>query len=359
LKKKVVLITHSLFWRKGAGFWSRTRELLRFLGRHTDLSVFFLGACSAQEKALINQNYSFLTFINLNQKKKIRTIELVDMYKKYIRQNGTADVYIIDKTENSYMLWALSESGRKFVDTHDLISQRTRSARQHNAFSGMEISEEKEKALLQFYDSVICIQEDDCKLVSEWIGQDKAILAPHPVHSIQQPIRENVRKIGFIASRWYANADGLQWFLEEVWRDIYRDGLSLDVYGSICEAFDNFEAPGVVFHGFVDDLAKAYSQIDIIINPVRWGAGLKIKTVEAMAQGLPLVISAEGGRGLEPLAGKAFMVAKDESGFKDGLINLINNYDLRKSLGTEGYNFAKQNLSPDKCFKELLRAINK
>ena len=244
-EKKVVLITHSFFWRKGAGFWSRTRELLRFLGRHTDLSVFFLGVCSDQEKALINQDYSFLTFINLNQKKETSTTDLVDMYKEYIRQNGTADVYIIDKTENSYMLWALSDSGRKFVDTHDLISQRTRSARQYNAYSGIEISEEKEKALLHFYDSVICIQEDDCKLVAEWLGKNKVILASHPVYSIQHLIRENVRKIGFIASKWVANVDGLKWFLEKVWPGVNRNGLSLSVYGRVCESFDNFAAPGV------------------------------------------------------------------------------------------------------------------
>ncbi len=281
------------------------------------------------------------------------------MYKEYISQNGTADVYIIDKTENSYMLWALDEAGRKFVDTHDLMSQRTKSARQYNAFSGIEISEEKEKALLHFYDSVICIQEDDCRLVSNWLGAEKTILAPHPVQATQQPIREHAENISYIASNWFANIDGLKWFLEKVWPGVNRNGLSLSVYGRVCESFDNFAAPGVAFHGFVDDLAKAYSQIDIIINPVRWGAGLKIKTVEAMAHGLPLVVSTEGGRGLESLAGKAFMVAKDESVFKDSLINLINNYDLRKALGTEGHNYAKQNLSPDKCFKELLRAINK
>lgn len=52
------------------------------------------------------------------------------------------------------------------------------------------------------------------------------------------------------------------------------------------------------------------------------------------------------------------MVARDSGAFKGSLIRLIDDYGLRKSLGTEGYNFAKQNLSPDECFRELLRAIN-
>lgn len=52
------------------------------------------------------------------------------------------------------------------------------------------------------------------------------------------------------------------------------------------------------------------------------------------------------------------MVARDAGDFKDSLIRLIDDYDLQKSLSTEGYHFAKQNLSPDECFRELLRAIN-
>jgi ribosome biogenesis protein Tsr3 len=53
-----------------------------------------------------------------------------------------------------------------------------------------------------------------------------------------------------------------------------------------------------------------------VINPVRFGAGLKIKTVEALANGLPLVTSEEGARGLASLDREAILIARNVDQFK-------------------------------------------
>ena len=40
--------------------------------------------------------------------------------------------------------------------------------------------------------------------------------------------------------------------------------------------------------GFIRNLNSIYEEVDIIINPVRFGAGLKIKNIEALGNGLPI-----------------------------------------------------------------------
>jgi glycosyltransferase involved in cell wall biosynthesis len=357
--KKVVLITHSEFWRQGAGFWARTREIVKFLSSHTELSIFFLKPLTPKEITLVEyfMKYAGKSFRFIYRSEMIPGKLTIAECKKYIKQCGFADVYIVDKTENSLILDALPEASRKFLDTHDLISQRTKNALQFKAFSGLKLNENQEIKILKKYDGVICIQEEDLFLVSKWIGKTKAILAPHPVKYSKKSLNEEVKNIGFVASKWFANIDGLRWFLKKIWPDIHRPELRLNVFGGICEVFDKNVATGVVFHGLIPRLKDIYSKVDIVINPVRWGAGLKIKTLEAMANGLPLVTTAEGARGIMKLSGKAFLVANDSCEFKSALNSLFTNYSLRQSLGNAGYDFAKNNLSPESCYAQLLEKI--
>jgi glycosyltransferase involved in cell wall biosynthesis len=160
-----------------------------------------------------------------------------------------------------------------------------------------------------------------------------------------------------VASRWHANVDGLKWFIEQVWPALVGTGLRLDVYGYVAEAFSGLGIPGIRFLGFVDDLAACYAQIDIAINPVRYGAGLKIKTLEAMAHGLPLVVSRQGASGLEALAGQAFLVADDAKAFADSIKLLAGDFSLRQSMARAAYSHATQNFGPDQCFRDLARQI--
>ena len=53
--------------------------------------------------------------------------------------------------------------------------------------------------------------------------------------------------------------------------------------------------------GLVDDVIDAYREIDLVVNPMVGGTGLKIKTVEALAFGRPVLSTKAGGAGLEAI----------------------------------------------------------
>jgi glycosyltransferase involved in cell wall biosynthesis len=162
----------------------------------------------------------------------------------------------------------------------------------------------------------------------------------------------------FRVTGWIANVDGLNWFLDEVWQALDLPGISLDIYGRIDQGFRTCVVPGVQFHGFVASLADIYASVDIVINPVRFGAGLKIKTVEAMAAGRPLVTSAERARGLTEFDKKAFLIAENASAFRDALARLIDSELLRQTLRDTALAYVQKNLSPDRCFADLLARID-
>jgi glycosyltransferase involved in cell wall biosynthesis len=193
----------------------------------------------------------------------------------------------------------------------------------------------------------------------EFCGVDEDICVNRVLRTDLSELRPVVASIGLVASGWKANVDGIDWFASEVWPRVRRPGICLNLYGWIGERWKPSEGEGIVAHGFRSDLDAVYRSIDIVINPVRYGAGLKIKTVEALGNGLPLVTSSEGARGLHAIAGTAFMVADSPADFGACLNRLIDNHDARKVLREAANRFAETHLSARACYGALVKEIHR
>ena len=74
----------------------------------------------------------------------------------------------------------------------------------------------------------------------------------------------------------------------------------------------------------IDDLNVLYGRkADLIINPVQLGGGLKIKNVEALANGLPLITTPEGANGLEDGINNAFLLANTTEEWIESIIAVM------------------------------------
>ncbi|MBL8991015.1 MAG: glycosyltransferase family 4 protein, partial [Phycisphaerae bacterium] len=135
-----------------------------------------------------------------------------------------------------------------------------------------------------------------CRRDAEAIGHPATWIAPNvpmapaggwcdPAH---QPNNGVVLTVGTWS--WPPNADGLRWFLERCWPDLRRarPDIRLRVAGAppsgrlgrLCAS-----APNVEMVGFVDDLRAEYAAAAVCVAPIRFGAGTKIKLLEALAHG--------------------------------------------------------------------------
>lgn len=95
---------------------------------------------------------------------------------------------------------------------------------------------------------------------------------------------------------WAANAAGLHWFLEEVVPRLPA-GLRVHVGGAGGQAGYLIPA-SVTFHGPVDDAAAFLARARVIVVPARAGAGVQIKTLDAIASGRPVVATSLALRGI-------------------------------------------------------------
>ncbi len=112
------------------------------------------------------------------------------------------------------------------------------------------------------------------------------------------------RRLIFVGGAAHApNRDGVTWFIKNVWPEL-RGGND-NVYLDVCGAWDPvivspLMRDGITFHGPVteDELDLLMNAASIGLAPLRFGAGMKRKTLDYLARGLPVVSTEFGIEGL-------------------------------------------------------------
>ena len=110
--------------------------------------------------------------------------------------------------------------------------------------------------------------------------------------------------------------------------------------------------------GFVSDaeLARRYRDARVAVVPLRFGAGVKSKVVEALQQGLPLVTTPVGAQGL-PGVEAAAVVSNDEQAMAEAILALLADDVQWRTRSCAGAHYAKAMFSRDTMTQHLLDAI--
>ncbi len=100
---------------------------------------------------------------------------------------------------------------------------------------------------------------------------------------------------------------------------------------------------GVLVTGRVDDVRPYYEKSKVCIVPLRAGSGTRLKILEAMALGRPVVSTSTGCEGLDITDGRELAVADTPELFAKKTIELLTNEALRKKIAVQAREFVVQN----------------
>ncbi|HAN97545.1 MAG TPA: hypothetical protein DCQ98_09025 [Planctomycetaceae bacterium] len=219
------------------------------------------------------------------------------------------------------------------LDAHDVLSSRHRAALARGETSWLAIDEGTELRWAGRFDLVAAIQSPDRDFFARALG-DRAIEVGHGLIGPTLPGREGGDSVrfGMFAGDGQANRRGAMWLIEQVWPRV-REALptsELELAGTL-QIDRSVEAEGVVRRGPVDQPIDFYRRIDVALNPVDFASGLKIKSVEALAFGRPLVTRAAGAIGLETADGRAVLRGDDPASFAEAMIELGRSASMREA----------------------------
>jgi len=357
--KKVLLVTDVNFWEKSSGNRARIYSLVQYLSSQVQLTVVNTGPAPQHIEDFLSKKFTAEFFV-LENTKYLNSNGYGRRLKAFLKGKHF-DTIIIEYIHSSYFLNFLTEDTRIILDAHDIISHRAEEFKKFNYPGALyELSGETEAEILSVYDNVMVLCQADADLVNAMTGPGKALLCPHPVEPRSHPQKNIVKNIAFVASGYLPNKDAIEWFIANCWPAISaKYDVTLSIYGTVCSALIPQAQTNVVYKGFVPDSDQIYEEADLIINPVRFGAGLKIKNMEALAHGIPLVTTTHGARGIETGINQSFLVADDAGGFIRAIGSLIENPELRQKLGESAHQLIEKRFSAAQCFEPLLEAIQK
>jgi glycosyltransferase involved in cell wall biosynthesis len=192
---------------------------------------------------------------------------------------------------------------------------------------------------------------DACVVVSE--AERDAVLALAPganvvvvpngvdldrnVTGLAEPQRDVVVHAGALS--FYANLEAVTWFVDEVLPKVRaaRPDARLLVTGRKDEhAAALAERPGVVATGYVDDIRTTVAGARVSIAPQRRGGGTRLKILESLALGTPVVATAKGAEGLDLAPGREIAIADTPDEFATEIVRLMENDDARAELSANG-----------------------
>ena len=238
------------------------------------------------------------------------------------------------------------------LDTHDLMALRAQNFARFGERHFLQITTSEELSILRHFHQVLTIQPEEARWLAPLLP-GRVVLAPHaePARPRAQGSRASGAgrprpRIGFLGGDSPMNRDGLAWFLRQVWPAIAPLGARLDVAGGVCTSVTAPPA-GVTLLGEVADAGAFLDGCDIAVNPVFYGGGLKIKTVEYLARGLPSVLTAEAAFGIAGGAGLAYALAEDRAGFIAALARLVLDPSACAAMADAAHAFGRTHFGPD------------
>jgi succinoglycan biosynthesis protein ExoO len=271
---------------------------------------------------------------------------------------GAGDLVIADYGFQSEAFALLgTPRSRSAIVMHDLFHRRSGSGAGAERDSVAALSREAEVALLARAGTVIAIQQEEADFVAAALPGARVVLAPGtrspepPSSTAGEP-----RRLLFVGSRTAPNSDGLSWFLDEVWPQVIaaHPTTRLDVAGTVAADFAGISMPaGVKLLGLVPDLAPHYARAGIVISPLRFGSGLKIKLVEALAWGKPVVASPVTLQGVEETCSRAVIVAESAAAFASAILALQRDAALRASLSQAARTTVAAHFAPAAAHRAL------
>ena len=144
------------------------------------------------------------------------------------------------------------------------------------------------------------------------------------------------------------NLDAVEWFLDKIYPKVYQKTKApFYVVGSNApETLAERKVEGMVFKGFVseEELEQLYMSCRMAVVPLRYGAGVKGKVVEALHYGIPVVTTSVGAEGIEGLD-DCVAVEDQEEAYIQTVISLYSDYAALEKMHDRSMEYVAKHYS--------------
>jgi glycosyltransferase involved in cell wall biosynthesis len=146
--------------------------------------------------------------------------------------------------------------------------------------------------------------------------------------------------IGFVGKFKYPpNQEGVLWFIDKVWPLVKSQCPSarLRLVGDGTDRFNSNDGRDIDGLGWIEDLKQEIDSWSLMIVPVWFGGGTRVKILEAFSRKCPVVSTSLGAFGYDLRSGDELLLADDPRNFADACLAILSNQQLGEQLAERAW----------------------
>lgn len=257
----------------------------------------------------------------------------------------------------SYLYWSKLVGNKKllkntnlFIDTHDFLTSQFQRVEDFKLGKWFE----KEISLLNDFDKILTVSIEEQFVFSQFTNKEVKIV-PHTLANKSNLKKVPTYDIVYVASDNNHNKKAAEWFFTQVY-PLLSPEVSICVVGRIVNYIDDY--PNVEKIVFVEDLDDVYTTSKVAICPMLSGTGVKIKVIEAMSFGIPVVCNDRGVDGLANKSHNGCLVTNNEAEFARNIEKLLSDSDFYNKISEEAKVYFNENHNQETVYVKLDKIFN-
>ncbi len=224
-----------------------------------------------------------------------------------------------------------------------------------------------EARALRSYDRVVlCSEQDAAQLITAAPDARRRLaVIPNGVdlaryQPSQIPAEPRILLPGTLA--WAPNVDGAVWFCTEVWPRVraVMPAASVVLAGRspVSEVRKLDRVPGVSVEADVPSMVPYFARARLVVVPLRIGTGTRLKALEAMSAGRPVVGTTIGLDGLGIVDGVQALVADDADSTAEAVLSLLQDDCLANAIARAGRSHVERNFGWDRIGEQFVSVVS-
>lgn len=370
---KVLFVTQNLPYPTNSGSRLRTRNLVNLLMLDHTVKCLFMPFRTMDVNAFRESHPNPLQYSLFVPKKRNRLLRACEYFsapliarKEIITECETLlndfkpELVWIDYLFVGQYMMVFKKRGLPVIyGTHNAQSQLTRQeAKSERSYLHKmkylcmaKLHAIHERVFLKNADYLVCVSEQDRAFYGRFIQHKKLFILPNFIN-IQhydgiQRYENDKPYICFVGSiDNFQNAQGILFFLKKIWERLKHkaDYLQLFIVGrgskknkeilSLSKSMED-----VIIFDDVESVVPFIKGASASIVPLLHGSGTRLKIIESMACGTPVISTSLGAEGIMVSDGKEILFADTPDQFIDKIVRLVNSEDLRRTISNAAYQY--------------------
>lgn len=150
------------------------------------------------------------------------------------------------------------------------------------------------------------------------------------------------------------------WFIENVMPLLKDTGVVFQVIGGgPLDELKNMESENVKVLGYVDDVSLYFEDALCMVAPLVLGAGIKVKVIEGMSSGVPVLTNKIGIEGIYAKAGEHYFHCEEPEEYAECIKTLLNDKEKAKKVSKASKIFIKKNFDLEKSAEKYIELLKK